>query len=134
MGRAPDARAVACPVHARRVALFASDAIRRLRGAVGEPVAVISAHRVEGAGTGGEIRLSLSSPLEPREAQGFRCPLTPLDNVAEVVAMLAQLVRDCRVGDVRTLAGVHPDRDAATGLTLLFKPDSVPPGAEVVAH
>lgn len=115
-------------------ALFASDAIRRLRGAVGEPVAVISAHRVEGAGTGGEIRLSLSSPLEPREAQGFRCPLTPLDNVAEVVAMLAQLVRDCRVGDVRTLAGVHPDRDAATGLTLLFKPDSVPPGAEVVAH
>ena len=115
-------------------ALFASEAIRRLRGTVGEPVALISAHRVGGVPTGGEIRLSLSSPLDPREAQGFRCPLTPLDNVAEVAAMLAQLVRDCRVGDVRTLAGVHDDRDGATGLTLLFKPDTVPPGAELLSH
>lgn len=115
-------------------ALFASEAIRRLRGAVGEPVAVISAHRVAGAPMGGEIRLSLSSPLDPREAQGFRCPLTPLDNVADVVAMLAQLMLDCRVGDVRTLAGVHADRDGATGLTLLFKPETVPPGAAILAH
>jgi hypothetical protein len=48
--------------------------------------------------------------------------------------MLAEVARDCRIGDVRVLAGVHDDRDAATGLTLMFKPDSVPPGAEEVAH
>lgn len=115
-------------------ALFASNAIRRLRASVGEPVAVISAHRVPGAATGGELRLSLSSPLEPREAEGFRCPLHPLDRVADVAAMLADLARECRIGDVRMLAGVYADRDPSTGLTLLFKPETVPPGAEILAH
>ena len=114
--------------------LFASNAVRRMRASVGEPVAVISAHRAAGAPLGGELRLSLSSPLEPREAEGFRCPLDALDRVADVAAMLAQVARDCRIGDVRVLEGVHADRDAATGLTLMFKPDTVPPGAEVVAH
>jgi len=115
-------------------ALFASNAIRRLRASVGEPVAVISAHRVPGAPAGGELRLSLSSPFEPREAEGFRCPLHPLDRVADVATMLADLARDCRIGDVRMLAGVYADRDPSTGLTLLFKPETVPPGAEILAH
>ena len=115
-------------------ALFASNAVRRLRASVGEPVAVISAHRVPGAPSGGEVRLSLSSPLEPREAEGFRCPLHPLDRVADVATMLADLARDCRIGDVRMLAGVYADRDPSTGLTLLFKPETVPPGAEILAH
>lgn len=115
-------------------ALFASNAIRKLRASVGEPVAVLSAHRVPGAPAGGELRLSLSSPLAPRDAEGFRCPLHPLDRVADVATMLADLLRECRVGDVRVLSGIHADRDPATGLALLFKPDTVPPGAEVVAH
>ena len=114
--------------------LFASNAVRRLRAGVGEPVAVISAHRSPAAAVGGEIRLSLSSPFEPREAEGFRCPLDALDRVDDVVTMLAQVASDCRIADVRVLAGVHADRDASTGLTLLFKPGTVPPGAEVVAH
>ncbi len=115
-------------------ALFVSNAIRRLRAAVGEPVAVLSAHRVPGAASGGELRLSVSSPLDPREAEGFRCPLHPLDRVADVATMLADLLRECRVADVRWLAGIHGDRDPATGLTLLFKPDTVPPGAELPVH
>ena len=115
-------------------ALFVSNAIRRLRAAVGEPVAVLSAHRVPGTASRGELRLSLSSPLDPREAEGFRCPLHPLDRVADVATMLADLLRECRVADVRWLAGVHGDRDPATGLTLLFKPDTVPPGAELPVH
>jgi hypothetical protein len=32
------------------------------------------------------------------------------------------------------LAGVYADRDPSTGLTLLFKPETVPPGAEILAH
>ncbi|MEO8487107.1 MAG: hypothetical protein ABI585_12310 [Betaproteobacteria bacterium] len=115
-------------------ALFVSNAVRRLRASVGEPVAVISAHRAADAPAGGEIRLSLSSPFAPREAEGFRCPLHPLDRVADVVAMLAQLAEDCRITDVRMLSGIHPDRDASTGLTLLFKPGTLPPGAEVLAQ
>ena len=109
--------------------IFASNAIRRIRGAVGEPVAVISAHRAADAAGGGELRLSLSSVFEPRDAEGFRCPLGPLDRAADVAGMLVELLRDCRVADIRVLSGVHADRDAATGLPLLFKPETIPPGA-----
>lgn len=104
--------------------LFASNALRRIRAAVGEPVATISAHRVEGVRTRGELRVSLSSPLDEREAEGFRCPLDPLDRVADVAGMLAGVLAECRVEDVRVLPGVHADRDGATGLALLFKAEA----------
>jgi hypothetical protein len=104
--------------------LFASNAIRKLRSAVGEPSAVISAHRCAAAPGGGELRLSLSSPFDPRQAEGFRCPLFATDRAGDVASMLLDLLRDCRVTDVRVLAGVHPDRDAQTGMMLLFKPDA----------
>ncbi|MEO8304222.1 MAG: hypothetical protein ABI724_08880 [Betaproteobacteria bacterium] len=114
--------------------LFASNAIRRFRGSVGEPTAVISAHRAPDAPGGGELRLSLSSPFDPRAAEGFRCPLYPLDRVGDVASMLVDLVRDCRVTDIRALAGVHADRVAGSGLPLLFKPDTIPDGAQVTLH
>ena len=109
--------------------IFASNALRRLRSTVGEPVAVISAHRAADAVGGGELRVSLSSVFEPREAEGFRCPLGPLDRAADVGAMLIELLRDCRVADIRVLSGVHPDRDAESGAPLLFKPATIPPEA-----
>jgi hypothetical protein len=104
--------------------VFAANAIRKLRASVGEPTAVISAHHARGADYGGELRLSLSSPFDPREAEGFCCPLEPLENVDEVVAMLAQFLGECRVSDVRVVPGVHGDRDPDTGLLLLFKGDA----------
>ena len=106
--------------------VFASNAIRKLRASVGEPTAVISTHRCADAPVGGEVRLSLSSPFDPGQAEGFRCPLFPLDHVGEVVGMLSELLAECRVGDVRLVAGVHDDRDPVTGQPLLFKGDSVP--------
>ena len=133
------ARAGACAerplpaFHAGRVAkrevgaqLFASNAIRKLRASVGEPTAVISAHRAPDVPGGGESRLSLSSPFAPRDAEGFRCPLHPLDRAGDVASMLAKLMTDCRVTDLRVVSGVHADRDPTTGLTLLFKPDALP--------
>ena len=111
--------------------LFASNAIRKLRAAAGEPAAVISAHRAPDAPGGGELRLSLSSPFAPRDAEGFRCPLYALDRVNDVATMLVELLNDCRVADVRVAAGIHPDRDPATGRTRLFKPDTLP-GASVL--
>ena len=114
--------------------LFASNAIRRFRAGVGEPAAVISAHRAPDSPGGGELRLSLSSPFDPRAAEGFRCPLYPLDRVGDVVSMLVDLVRDCRVTDIRALAGVHADRVAGSGLPLLFKPDTIPDDAQVTLH
>ena len=103
--------------------LFASNAIRAIRARVGEPSAVISVHRDDADARAGEVRLSLSSPLDPRTAEGFRCALLPLDRVDDVVAMLESLIADCRVTDVQRLPGIHPDRDALTGQPLLFKAD-----------
>jgi hypothetical protein len=111
--------------------LFASNAIRKLRAATGEPSAVISVHRMDAPAGGGEVRLSLSSPFDPREAEGFRYPLLPLDRVEDVVQMLTTLMADCRIADVRVLSGVHADRDRATGLTLLFKAADLPPATAV---
>jgi hypothetical protein len=114
--------------------LFASNAIRKLRASVGEPGAVISAHRSPEARAGGELRLSLSSPFEPRDAEGFRCPLFATDRVGDVVAMLVRLLQDCRVADIRLLDGVHPDRVAGTTHPLLYKPETIPQGAELRRH
>ena len=114
--------------------LFVSNAIRRFRARVGEPSAVISAHRCPAAPGGGELRLSLSSPFDPRQAEGFRCPLFPADRAIDVATMLLDLLRDCRVTDVRVIAGAEPDRDPGTGLPLLFRADAIPDGAAVVFH
>jgi hypothetical protein len=114
--------------------LFASNAIRRLRASVGEPCAVISAHRCPAAPGGGELRLSLSSVFDSRQAEGFRCPLFPTDAAGDVAAMLTGLMRDCRVADVRVVGGVHADRDPATGLTLLFKADTAPAAEAASLH
>ena len=102
--------------------VFASNALRRMRASVGEPVAVVSAHRLDDGG--GELRLSLSSPFSPRDAEGFRCPLFAFEPVADAAQMLDALLRDCRVTDVRVEPGIHADRDGGTGLPLLFKPTS----------
>ena len=114
--------------------LFASNAIRRFRARVGEPSAVISAHRCAAALGGGELRLSLSSPFDPRQAEGFRCPLFPPDRAGDVATMLLDLLRDCRVTDVRVVAATQADRDPDTGLPLLFRADAIPDGAAVVFH
>ena len=101
--------------------LFASGAIRKMRASVGEPVAVVSAHHAFDAPAGGELRLSLSSVFDPAQAEGFRCPLYREDQTSEVLNMLLDLLKDCRVSDVRVLPGVYPDCDPGTGLRLLFK-------------
>ncbi|HZQ63020.1 MAG TPA: hypothetical protein VFC24_16815 [Casimicrobiaceae bacterium] len=106
--------------------LFASNAIRKLRAASGEPSAVISSHRAQDAPGGGELRLSLSSPFAPRDAEGFRCPIHPIEPVGIPLRMLLDLLRDCRVQDVRLVAGVHPDTAAGSGMPLFFRPDTIP--------
>ncbi len=71
--------------------LFASNAVRRFRGATGDPVAVISAH------DDGDIRISLSSPFDESQREGFRWPLHPLDDLAGLLESVAELLTACRV-------------------------------------
>ncbi|MBS0327734.1 MAG: hypothetical protein JSS46_14480 [Proteobacteria bacterium] len=103
--------------------IYASNAIRKFRARVGEPSAIISAHRAADAPGGGELRVSLSSPFDPREAEGLRVSLYPFEAAADVAAMLVDLLADCRVDDVRIEPGVHEDIDPGTGLRRFFKND-----------
>lgn len=105
--------------------LFASNAIRRIRASVGEPMAVISAHRAPDSVAGGELRVSLASVFDPDHAEGFRCPLYRADRTSDVADMLMTLLHDCRIDNVRVMPGIHPDRDPATGLPLFFRGDAV---------
>ena len=108
--------------------LYASSALRNFRATYGEPGAVISAHRTDP----GELRIGLSSPFaEPRpgQSEGFRCPLFPFERIDDVLKTITDLLEECRVTDVTVLGGIHPDREAQTGLPLVFRSDSLPPVA-----
>jgi hypothetical protein len=106
--------------------LFAGNALRKLRASVGEAIGVISAHQAPDAVAGGELRLSLSSPLEARDAEGFRYPLQMHERVPDAVASIIELLRDLRVADIRTMPGVQTDRDGATGLHRFCRPEEIP--------
>lgn len=102
--------------------LFATNAIRKFRGSVGEPEAVISAHRTE---TGGEVRLSLSNPFDEKGAEGFRAELHATDRAQDVAVAMQDLLRECNVESVTVLADVFPDIDSETKLPMLFRADAL---------
>jgi len=108
--------------------LFASNAIRKFRSGVGEPEAVISAHRM--ADGSGEVRLSLSNPFDEKGAEGFRAELTATDRAQDVAVLMQDLLRECNVQSVTTLAEVFPDIDAATRLPMLFRADALEGAAD----
>jgi hypothetical protein len=102
--------------------LFATNAIRKFRSSVGDPEAVISAHRTE---RGGEIRLSLSNTFDEKGAEGFRAELFPTDRAQDIVVQMQDLLRECNVQSVTTLADVFPDNDPATNLPFFFRADAL---------
>ncbi len=106
--------------------LFATNAIRKFRSSVGEPEAVISAHRTHaGAGSGGEVRLSLSNPFDEKGAEGFRAELFPTDRAQDVVTLMQNLLAECHVENVTVLADVFPDVDPETSLPFYFRADAL---------
>ena len=98
--------------------LFATNAIRKFRGSVGEPQAVISAHQTA---DGGQVRLSLSSPFDEKGAEGFCADLHATDRAQDVGQTMSALLADCQVQSVTVLADVFPDVDPATRMPLLFR-------------
>ncbi len=85
-----------------RFNLFASSAIRQLRGAYGEPWAEISAR------DDGSVRVDLFSPLEPEACHAHAWSLARTDDVAAVQASISDLLRDCRVSTVELHPAVQP--------------------------
>ena len=107
--------------------LFATNAIRKFRGSVGEPEAVISAHRTA---NGGEVRLSLSNPFDEKGAEGFRAELHATDRAQDVAVAMQDLLRECNVESVTVLADVFPDMDGETKLPMLFRADALEDAAD----
>jgi len=107
--------------------LFATNAIRKFRSGVGEPEAVISAHRTD---AGGEVRLSLSNVFDEKGAEGFRAELFATDRAQDVAVMMRDLLAECGVTSVTILADVFPDIDAETKLPMLFRADALDGAAD----
>jgi len=82
--------------------LFASNAVRKLRSAVGDPVAIVSAH------DNADLRVTLSSPFAQDLVEGFAWPLHPLDDLAAIERIVQDLFADMRVNDVRIGVKVLP--------------------------
>ncbi|MGA0024372.1 MAG: hypothetical protein ACO3F9_06965 [Burkholderiales bacterium] len=90
------------------LSLFLGNTLRRFRMAVGDPEAVLSSHRLDGGV--GELRLSLSTPLDDSLFEGFAWPLQPQDEVAEVTRLFRNMLAECRVTNVTLVDRVLPDR------------------------
>ncbi|MBX3666067.1 MAG: hypothetical protein KF834_10320, partial [Burkholderiales bacterium] len=90
------------------LSLFLGNTLRKFRMAVGDPEAVLSSHRLDG--DAGELRLSLSTPIDDSLFEGFAWPLQPQDETAEVTALFQAALADCRVTNATLLDRVLPDR------------------------
>ena len=76
--------------------------------AVGDPEAVLSAHKLDNGA--GELRLSLSTPFDDSLFEGFCWPLQPQDDAAEVSQLFQTVLGECRVPSVTVLQQVLPER------------------------
>jgi len=90
------------------LSLFLGNTLRRFRMAIGDPEAVLSAHKLDGGA--GELRLSLSTPFDDSLFEGFAWPLQPQDEVVEVTQLFQSVLAECRVSSVTVLQQVLPDR------------------------
>lgn len=96
--------------------MFASNAVRKLRMAVGDPVAILTAH------DNADVRITLSSPFAQDLVEGFHWPLHMLDDVAAIERMVCDLFADVRVADVRVCSEVLPAERVA-GVPLFPRAD-----------
>lgn len=90
------------------LSLFLGNTLRKFRMAVGDPEAVLSAHKLDSGA--GELRLSLSTPFDDSLFEGFAWPLQPQDDAAEVSQLFQTVLGECRVPSVTVLQQVLRER------------------------
>jgi len=91
--------------------LFMSHGVRRFRSIVGDPHVTLSSH------ASGELRVTLSNQLDDTLLEGFRWPLHPADDLAEVERALTAMIWECRLAEPHFAPGVLPDY-SSTGAVL----------------
>ena len=91
--------------------LFMSNAVRRIRMAVGDPNVTLSAHE------SGELRVVLWTPFDDAMVEGFSWPLHPVDDLEEIDEAIRGMIADCRLPEPAVHAHVLPDR-TSTGAVL----------------
>ena len=93
--------------------LFLSNSLRQFRMAVGDPTAIISAHRLDDGAA--ELRVSLSSAFDESLLEGFRWPLYPSDDISEIINKINNLLNECKVGDVREVGTIEDEKTQRGG-------------------
>jgi len=83
--------------------LFMSNAVRRFRSIVGDPHVTLSSH------ASGELRVTLSNPLDDALVEGFRWPLHAADDLEDVERTLTEMISECRLAEPHFAPGVLPD-------------------------
>jgi hypothetical protein len=80
-----------------------SNGVRRFRSIVGDPHVTLSSH------ADGELRVTLSNVLEDSLVEGFRWPLHPADDLAEIERTLTSMIWECRLAEPHFAPGVLLD-------------------------
>jgi hypothetical protein len=91
--------------------LFMSNSVRRFRLTVGDPNVNLSSH------ASGELRVTLWTHFDDSMVEGFRWPLHPADDIAEVESILTSMIHECRLNDPDIRSGILPDH-TSTGAVL----------------
>ena len=105
----PPAGLMSAAWHGRRAGietafnLFVSNTVRRFRSSVGDPHVTLSSH------AGGEIRITLHTPFDDALVEGFRWPLHPADDLAEIERTITSMLWECRLAEPHLAPGVLPD-------------------------
>jgi hypothetical protein len=87
--------------------LFMSNTLRRFRMAVGDPSVTLASH------DGGDVRVTLWTPLDDAMSEGFRWPLHPADQIDEIARTIADMVAECRLPPPHVAQTVLPDRTSS---------------------
>lgn len=82
--------------------LFATAALRRIRGETGEPDIVVTSR------DDGTVRVDITSPFDPQLHHAHAWKLGPADDIARIEASIVDLLRDCRAERIETGPDVLP--------------------------
>jgi hypothetical protein len=103
--------------------LFMSNSVRRFRSAWGDPSVTLSTH------ASGEVRVTLWVPFDDAMTEGFRWPLHPADDLAEIERTIRSLIRDCRLAEAHVHRCILPDYTSSGAI--LFPREGVTDAAQL---